>query len=184
MLCGIDEAGRGPCAGIMVVSGVILLKNIEGLRDSKKLSPKRREILANEIKKKSLYKIVKITPRMIDKYGLSYCIKYALEKITSSLNANEYIFDGNLNYGLAHIKTLIKGDDKIDAISAASILAKETRDKVMIKLSTIDKYKIYDFDKHKGYATKKHIDAIRKYGLSNLHRKSYKLKLGTTEALF
>ena len=172
-ICGIDESGRGPIAGPLVIVGCSLFKDIKGLKDSKKLSPKKREELYEEIIDNSIYHIEIIFPEMIDKKGLSYSIKYGLEKVIENIKAKRYLFDGNTNFGIKKIEPIIKGDEKIKEISAASILAKVRRDKFM---TYIDIAYPYSFKKHKGYATKEHIEEIKKYGLSSIHRKSYKLK--------
>jgi len=174
MICGIDEAGRGPIAGDLVFAGVILNKDIEGLNDSKKLTPKKREILYEEIIKNSNYFIVKHSAKEIDEFGLSYCIKRSLEEIIKNLKATEYIFDGNSTFGIKNIKAIIKADEKIKEVSAASIIAKVTRDRSMIELDKI--YPQYEFKKHKGYITKKHIELIKEYGYCDIHRRSYKVK--------
>ena len=172
-ICGIDEAGRGPMAGPLVMAGVVLKENIEGLNDSKKLTPKKREALFDEIIDKSIYKIVEVDNKTIDEKGLSFAIKFCLNEIISSLPAERYIFDGNSKFGF-DIETMIKGDSKVAEISAASILAKVTRDRYMIDISK--NYPEYGFEKHKGYITKAHIEAVKKYGYSDIHRKSYKIK--------
>ena len=172
-ICGIDEAGRGPIAGPLVVVGCILKKDIKGLNDSKQLTPKKRELLFEEIKKNAIYHIVWKWPKEIDKKGLSVVIQESLIEIKEKLKAKEYIFDGNSSFGVSGIKTLVKGDLLIKEISAASILAKVSRDRYMIE---IDKKYPYNFKKHKGYITKEHIEEIREFGYSDIHRKSYKLK--------
>ena len=181
-ICGIDEAGRGPIAGPLVVAGCILSKKCkvkskkwyEMLRDSKKLSTKKREELFEIIKENSIYHIVFVDNKTIDKNGLSFAIKSALLEIKNTLTAKKYLFDGNSNFGVEGIETIIKGDSKIKEISAASILAKVSRDKYMLEIA--DNYPDYNFKKHKGYITKEHIEEIKKYGFSEIHRKSYKLK--------
>jgi ribonuclease HII len=173
-ICGIDEAGRGPIAGPLVMAGCILLKEIDGLTDSKKLSEKKREELFEIIKENSFYHIVFIDNETIDKKGLSFAIKYGLKEIKNRLKAKKYLFDGNSNFGVNGIETIIKGDLKIKEISAASILAKVSRDRFMIEIDK--KYPEYNFKKHKGYITKEHIELIKKFGFCKIHRKSYKLK--------
>ena len=173
-ICGIDEAGRGPIAGPLVIAGCILLKDIKGLTDSKKLSEKKREELFEIIKENSFYHIVFIDNETIDKKGLSFAIKYGLNEIKEKLKAKKYLFDGNSNFGVKGIETIIKGDLKIKEISAASILAKVSRDRFMIEIDK--KYPEYNFKKHKGYITKEHIELIKKFGFCEIHRKSYKLK--------
>jgi len=182
VICGIDEAGRGPIAGPLVMAGVVLKENIDGLRDSKKLTHKKREELFDIIKQKSIYKIVEISNDIIDEKGLSFAIKSSLEIIVNSIQADKYIFDGNSKFGVEILETMIKGDDKVSEISAASILAKVTRDRFMIDMAK--KYPNYDFAKHKGYITKQHIEEIKKFGYSNIHRKSYKLKALNQRSLF
>ena len=189
-ICGIDEAGRGPIAGPLVVAGCIfkfqvpssefqvtdpeLYKWFNMLTDSKKLSTKKREELFEIIKENSIYHIVFVDNKTIDKNGLSFAIKSALLEIKNTLTAKKYLFDGNSNFGVEGIETIIKGDSKIKEISAASILAKVSRDKYMLEIA--DNYPMYNFKKHKGYITKEHIEEIKKYGFSEIHRKSYKLK--------
>ncbi|SFV52981.1 Ribonuclease HII [hydrothermal vent metagenome] len=174
MLCGIDEAGRGPIAGDLVVAGCILLEKIEGLGDSKSLSAKKREQLFEVITQKSNYHIVKHSAQQIDKLGLSVCIKNSLEEIMQTLKATRYLFDGNSTFGVSNLETMIKADAKVAEVSAASILAKVTRDRSMIEAAKI--YPEYEFDKHKGYITKRHVELIQKYGYCDIHRKSYKVK--------
>jgi len=181
-ICGIDEAGRGPIAGPLVMAGVILRKNIEGLNDSKKLTEKKREILFDEIIKNSEYKIVEIDNKTIDEKGLSFAIKYCLNEIINFLNADKYIFDGNSKFGVDILETMIKGDSKVAEISAASILAKVTRDRFMKSIA--NEYPNYSFAKHKGYITKQHIEEIKEFGYSDIHRKSYKLKALNQRSLF
>ena len=179
-ICGIDEAGRGPIAGPLVFAGVIFKKDIQKntwfdmLTDSKKLSFKKREELFEKIKTNSYYHIVFKSNQEIDKKGLSNCIKESLLEIKSILKAKQYLFDGNSNFGINGINTIIKGDLKIKEISAASILAKVSRDRYMIEISK--KYPEYKFEKHKGYITKEHKLLIEKYGFCEIHRKSFKLK--------
>ncbi len=176
-ICGIDEAGRGPIAGPMVYAGVIFKnkdKWIDKLNDSKKLTPKKREELFDIIKENSIYHIVFKSNNEIDEKGLSKCIKESLIEIKTQIKTKKYIFDGNSKFGVEGIETIIKGDSKIKEISAASILAKVSRDRFMVEISK--KYPEYNFAKHKGYITKEHIELIKKYGFCDIHRKSYKLK--------
>jgi len=173
-LCGIDEAGRGPLAGPMVIAGVKLLDDIDGLNDSKKLSEKKREFLYDKIVSNSIYHIVIVSNEQIDQLGLSLCLKNSINQIIQNIDAKRYLMDGNTSFGIDILEHLIKADQTIQEVSAASILAKVTRDRYMKKVATL--YPQYNFDKHKGYGTKAHIEAIKKYGLSNLHRRSYKIK--------
>jgi ribonuclease HII len=176
ILCGIDEAGRGPIAGDLVVAGCIFDENtqIEGLNDSKKISEKRRAELFEEILPKSLNHIVVISPKEIDEEGISNCMRRALEEIKSTLKAEEYLFDGNTTFGVTGLETMVKADGKVAEVSAASILAKVTHDVNIIR--DAKKYPEYEFEKHKGYGTKAHVEMIKKYGYCPIHRRSFKLK--------
>jgi ribonuclease HII len=174
-LCGIDEAGRGPLAGDLVMAGCILHSKISGLNDSKKLSEKKREALYEKIvASDALYHIVKFPAHMIDEKGISLCLKEGLKEIMSQLQADVYLFDGNTNFGIKNLENMIKADGKIPEVSAASILAKVTHDRDILKLAKT--YPEYQLQKHKGYGTKLHIEMIKKYGYSPIHRKSYKVK--------
>jgi ribonuclease HII len=176
MLCGIDEAGRGPIAGDLVVAGCIFKEeiSIEGLNDSKKISEKKRYILFDEIIQKTKYHIVVISPSKIDEKGLSFCMTQALQEIKESLITDEYLFDGNTTFGVSDLETMVKADGKVAEVSAASILAKVTHDRNIIR--DAKKYPEYGFEKHKGYGTKFHVEMIKKHGYSPIHRRSFKLK--------
>ena len=174
-LCGIDEAGRGPLAGDLVMAGCILREPIDGLNDSKKLSEKKRELLYDAIvNSHAEYYIVKFTAAQIDEKGISQCLATGLREIQQNLTATTYLFDGNSTFGVENIETLIKADGKIPQVSAASILAKVTHDRDILELAK--QYPEYQLEKHKGYGTKLHVDMIKKYGYSPIHRKSYKIK--------
>lgn len=173
-LCGIDEAGRGPLAGDLVMAGVILTHPIEGLMDSKVLSEKKREALYPQIIKNSLYHIISFSPQQIDKEGLRICLGQGLESIQKHLKAELYLFDGNQTFGILGINTMVKADGKIPEVSAASILAKVTHDRAIIEASK--RYPLYGFEKHKGYGTKAHIESIKEHGFCELHRRSFKVK--------
>lgn len=189
-LCGIDEAGRGPLAGPLVVAGVILLKEIVGLNDSKVLSEKKREKLFDEIIEKSKYHIVFSSAEMIDEKGISFCLKSSILEIMENLKefSNSFLMDGNTNFGIQTLQKEIKADAKYAQVSAASILAKVSRDRFMDEISPL--YPKYDFHKHKGYGTKAHIETIKKFGRSDIHRHTFKLKalgeveLGVQKSLF
>jgi ribonuclease HII len=175
ILCGIDEAGRGPIAGDLVMAGCILRESIDGLNDSKKLTEKRREILYEKIiASNALYHIVKFSAQDIDNNGISHCLREGLREILENLSADEYLFDGNTTFGIKNLQTMIKADGKIPEVSAASILAKVTHDRDILELAK--EYPEYQLEKHKGYGTKLHIEMIKKYGYSPIHRKSYKIK--------
>ncbi|MDD2508520.1 MAG: ribonuclease HII [Aliarcobacter skirrowii] len=176
MFCGIDEAGRGPLAGPLVVAGVILLEDIQNLADSKVLSEKKREKLFDEIKQKSKYHIVFKNAKQIDDLGISFCIKESILEIMKTLqnDASSFLMDGNTNFGIENLQKEIKADAKYKEVSAASILAKVSRDRFMDSIS--ENYPEYNFKKHKGYGTKAHVDAIKEFGRSDIHRFSFKLK--------
>ena len=176
-LCGIDEAGRGPFAGPLVVAGVVFknefYKNIK-LDDSKKLTDKKRENLFDTIKENSFNHIVFKSNKEIDKFGLSLCLKESLQEIMKNIKAKQYLMDGNTTFGVENLSFLVKADAKINEVSAASILAKVTRDRYMIKMALL--YPQYSFEKHKGYGTKIHTEAIIKYGFCEIHRRTFKIK--------
>lgn len=175
-LCGIDEAGRGPLAGPLVVAGVILIEDIVGLNDSKVLSEKKRELLFDEIIEKSKYHIVFKSAKEIDDFGISSCLKSSILEIIDNLKefSDYFLMDGNTNFGIQILQKEIKADAKYAQVSAASILAKVSRDRFMVEISK--DFKEFDFEKHKGYGTKAHIEAIKKFGRSPIHRTSYKIK--------
>lgn len=175
VLCGIDEAGRGPLAGDLVMAGVVLVNPIEGLMDSKKISEKKREALYPLIIENSKYHIVSFSPKEIDKLGLSACLSKGLESILKNLEAEVYLFDGNQTFGVLGINTMVKADAKVAEVSAASILAKVTHDRAIIK--DAKRYPEYGFEKHKGYGTKSHIKAIKEFGYCDIHRRSFKIKI-------
>jgi ribonuclease HII len=173
-LCGIDEAGRGPLAGPLCFAGCILTKEIKGLGDSKKLTEAKREALFDELLQGSIYHIVWHSAKEIDELGLSACIKRSLTEIKSTICAERYLFDGNSRFGVDGLETMVKADAQVQEVMAASILAKVSRDRLMVELDA--KYPNYGFASHKGYGTAAHIEAIRRYGLGELHRESFKPK--------
>jgi len=176
MLCGIDEAGRGPIAGDLVVAGCIFYTDtkIDGLNDSKKISEKRRYELFEEIIPNTINHVVVISPQDIDEKGISKCMTRALEEIMSMLNADEYLFDGNTTFGVKNLNTMVKADGKVAEVSAASILAKVVHDLNIIRDAEV--YPEYGFERHKGYGTKLHVEMIKKHGYCPIHRRSFKLK--------
>ena len=173
-LCGIEEAGRGPIAGDLVMAGCILNVAVDGLNDSKKLSEKKRESLYELIVPNAEFHIVKFSAQEIDENGISLCLASGLREIMSTLDADEYLFDGNTTFGVEGLETMVKADGKVAEVSAASILAKVTHDRDILKEAK--KYPQYQFEKHKGYGTKLHVEMIKKYGYCPIHRRSYKLK--------
>ena len=176
MLCGIDEAGRGPIAGPLCVAGVIFKNSVKNLDDSKKLSEKKREELFEKIKENSHYHIVFKSAKEIDKKGISCCLKESILEIMENLKdkCDEFLMDGNTSFGITKLKHKIKADATVKEVSAASILAKVSRDRYMNKISV--NYEKYNFTKHKGYGTKEHIQEIKLYGRSIEHRFTFKLK--------
>ena len=183
MLCGIDEAGRGPIAGDLVVAGCIFYSDtkIDGLNDSKKISEKRRYELFEEIIPNTINHVVVIKPYELDAKGISVCMKEALTEIKFTLSASDYLFDGNTSFGVDGLETMVKADGKVAEVSAASILAKVVHDLNIIK--SAKEFPEYGFEKHKGYGTKLHIEMIKKYGHCEIHRKSFKVK-ALEETLF
>ncbi|EOG8473442.1 ribonuclease HII [Campylobacter jejuni] len=173
-LIGIDEAGRGALAGPMMMAACKLNKKLDGLCDSKKLSEKKREKLYEIIIKNSNYLILAFSSEQIDALGLSTCLKTGLKLIKKHFKAeNNFLYDGNTNLGINGIKTQIKADTSILQVSAASILAKVSKDRVMNFLAK--DFPCYEFEKNKAYGTKAHKEVIAKFGICKLHRKSFKL---------
>lgn len=176
-IVGIDEAGRGPLAGPVVAAAVILPQNvfIEKLNDSKKLSPKVREKLYTEIHKKAIsYGIGIIDENLIDKINILNATKLAMKKAIEVLSViPDMLFIDALTLNDVNIKqkAIEKGDSLSISIAAASILAKVTRDRIIEEMDEI--YPVYGFAKHKGYGTKEHIEAIKKYGPCPIHRKTF-----------
>lgn len=173
-LIGIDEAGRGALAGPMMMAACKLDKKIDGLCDSKKLSEKRREELYEIIIKNSSYLILAFFNEQIDELGLSACLKRGLKLIKRHFKTeNNFLYDGNTNFGVEGIKTQIKADTNMPQVSAASILAKVSKDRAMNFLAK--EFPHYEFEKNKAYGTKTHKELIAKFGICKLHRKSFKL---------
>ena len=182
-ILGIDEVGRGPWAGPLVVGACVLKEPIEGLTDSKKLSPKRREILAAEIHEKAFCGLGWVSAEELDKIGLSMSLrracKLAVKEIQESgANFSEIMIDGTINFLSAtplapYVQVLPKADFLIPEVSAASIIAKVARDNYMTEV-VAKKYPEYGFEKHVGYGTALHKAAIEKYGVCSEHRRSFK----------
>jgi ribonuclease HII len=176
-IAGIDEAGRGPLAGPVVASAVIFAKNvlIEGVTDSKKLSEKKREELFHFIHEKALaVGIGIVSHEVIDRINILQASFLAMNKAIEQLKLKpeQLLVDGNFfRHELFPVENIIKGDALSHSIAAASIIAKVTRDELMKELH--DVYPQYGFNKHKGYGTKAHIDAIRQHGYSPIHRRSF-----------
>ena len=172
-ICGIDEAGRGALAGPLAVAACVLKCEIVGVNDSKKLTAKRREELFAQIVGNSEFLIAYFSNEQIDKLGLSECLRRALRLFKAHFADCELLYDGNANYGTG-VKTMIGADGKVTQVSAASILAKVSRDALMRAWDGV--YEGYGFAAHKGYGTKAHVDTIARLGDSPLQRKSFVLK--------
>lgn len=184
-ILGIDEVGRGPLAGPLVIGAVILPEQyqpwFDELKDSKKLTRKKRETLNTIILAESITGLGWVSAAELDQLGISSSLQLATRravKQVQSLHApfSQIIIDGNINFLKStpleeYTSTLIKADAKIPAVSAASIIAKVARDNYMINLH--NKYPSYHFNQHVGYGTKTHVQAIYKYGLTPEHRKSF-----------
>jgi|TARA_B100000780_G_scaffold72072_1_gene48248 ribonuclease HII len=177
---GCDEAGRGCLAGPVVASAVILPKGliIEGLNDSKKLTSNKREYLSKLIKESALaWGIGTVSSKEIDKINILNASFLAMHRALDKLNKDFKLIlvDGPYfnKYKTKNHICIIKGDGKIDSIAAASIIAKDHRDKLMISLG--DRFKEYKWQKNKGYPTREHREALKKHGTTNFHRKSFKL---------
>ena len=177
-ICGIDEAGRGPLAGPVVVAGVIMPQDsmIEGVNDSKKVSEKKREKLYDIIIEEAIsYSVAIIGQDMIDEINILNATKQGVTNVVEKLEVKPDLIVVD---ALTHIDTkgipydsIIKGDAKCYNIAAASIIAKVTRDRIMRQWDEI--YPQYGFAQHKGYGTAKHIAVIKQYGLCSIHRKSF-----------
>ncbi len=177
-ICGIDEAGRGPLAGPVVVASVIMPKDsmIEGVNDSKKVSEKKREKLYDLILEEAIaYSVSVIGQDVIDEINILNATKKGVTEVVEGLKEKPDLI---LVDALTHINTkgipydsIIKGDAKCYSIAAASIIAKVTRDRIMRQWDEV--YPQYGFIAHKGYGTAKHIQAIKEYGLCPLHRRSF-----------
>lgn len=181
ILCGVDEAGRGPLAGDVYAAAVILdpMNPIEGINDSKKLTEKKREFLFEEICSKAIsYSIAVATVEEIEKINILNAAMLAMKRAVEGLNIvpSYVLVDGNKLPDISIMaETVVKGDANSASIAAASILAKVARDRNLIELDKI--YPEYGFSKHKGYGTKAHYEALMKYGPSPVHRMSFLKKL-------
>ncbi|MBQ7204113.1 MAG: ribonuclease HII [Eubacterium sp.] len=177
LVCGVDEAGRGPLAGPVFAAAVILPKGhiVEGVNDSKKLSEKKREMLFDKIKEEALaYSIASASEKEIDELNILQATYLAMQRAIEGLEpkADFAMIDGNRIPPLdIPAEFVIKGDAKSASIACASILAKVSRDRYMLKMA--EKYPEYQFEKHKGYGTKLHYEMLDKYGESEIHRKTF-----------
>lgn len=174
----MDEAGRGPLAGPVVVCACCLLTKIDGLRDSKKLTPKRRQELACRIIRESIVEVSVISAKTIDRINIFQAtmlgMRFAVERLSKRVVVSRVLIDGNkAPQGLENIATaIIRGDDKMEEIMAASIVAKTLRDHIMVGYGA--SMPGYDFEIHKGYGTRKHLQSIERLGVTRIHRRSYK----------
>ncbi len=190
-IVGIDEVGRGPLAGPVAVGAVAidsavynsrLKKEFKGIRDSKKLSEKKREEWFKKIKLAQMRGDIKFSvsftaPAVIDKKGIVFSIQSSLNKSLSNLKIKperaEIFLDGGLKAPKEYKNqnTVIHGDDLVQIISIASVVAKVTRDRLMVRFAK--KFSQYGFERHRGYGTKAHYSAIKKYGITKIHRRSF-----------
>lgn len=182
IICGIDEAGRGPLAGDVYAAAVIFDDDtvIEGINDSKKLSEKKREKLFDEIiSKAKAYCIATASVREIEELNILNAAMLAMKRAYEGLgtDADIALIDGNKTPDLpCKAEAVVKGDATSQSIAAASILAKVARDRYMLELD--EKYPEYQFSKHKGYGTKLHYEMLKKHGISEVHRPSFLKNLG------
>ena len=178
VIAGVDEVGRGPLIGAVVAAAVVLPENhgIIGLADSKKLSAKRRERLAEEIRDVAVdWAITEASHLEIDEINILHASMLAMKRAVEQLNCpiDKVLVDGNRLPDLSlPAEAIIKGDSKIEAISAASIIAKVARDQMMLELH--QQHPEYGFDRHKGYPTKLHFEMLKKYGVLEQHRRSFR----------
>lgn len=177
VICGCDEAGRGPLAGPVVAAAVVLPIGlvIEGLNDSKKISEKKREKLFEIIKSEAVaYSISSASVEEIGEYNILGASLLAMKRAVAGLSvkADLALIDGNIARGFdIDAVPVVKGDSLSPSIAAASILAKVTRDRMLVEYDK--EYPEYNFKKHKGYPTKEHMDNIRKYGVLPIHRRDF-----------
>lgn len=177
VVCGIDEAGRGPLAGPVFAAAVVLPMGCEipGLNDSKKLSEKKREELFDIITEKAIaYSVASSSEKEIDEINILQATFLAMRRAFDGLaiKPDMALIDGNKAPGLdVAEQTLVKGDAKSMSIAAASILAKVSRDRYMLEMAKL--YPDYEFERHKGYGTKLHYEKIAEYGVSDIHRRTF-----------
>ena len=181
LLCGVDEAGRGPLAGSVCAAAVILPRGLEipGLNDSKKLSEKKREALYDVIISSAMaYGIAFAEVEEIERLNILSATFLAMNRAIAQLSVKPALalIDGNRNTGIEMpSRCIVKGDSRCADIAAASILAKVTRDRYMIKMAEV--YPQYGFERHKGYGTRQHYAALREHGASPIHRMSFLRKM-------
>lgn len=179
LIAGVDEVGRGPLAGPVVCAAVIMPLGLDelivGVDDSKKLSAKKREELAEEIKKRAVcYSIIEIDEKTIDEINILQATRLGMKRAVEELATTPHIVltDGNMTIDIEHKqKSIIKGDALSYTIGCASILAKVYRDNLMDEFAK--EYPYYAFEQNKGYGTKAHIDGIKEFGLCPIHRRTF-----------
>lgn len=178
LICGVDEAGRGPLAGPVYAAAVILPGDaeIEGLNDSKKLTEKKREELFDEITARAVaYQICAVDEKTIDEINILQATLLAMRRCVLGLavRPQAVYIDGNRMPDLGSLKAecVVSGDAKSASIAAASILAKVSRDRYMVRMA--ERYPQYQFERHKGYGTKLHYQMLEQYGISPIHRRSF-----------
>jgi ribonuclease HII len=174
---GIDEVGRGCWAGPVVSGAVILSDMIDGLKDSKKLSSKKRTDLSNSIQESAIaFGLGWVSPSELDHIGLTEAVRLSMYRALAKIEAecDEIIIDGSYNFMSDNPKAvcIIKADDSVPCVSAASILAKVARDDYMTEQAKL--YPDYGFESHVGYGTKRHLENLQKFGICKIHRLSYK----------
>ena len=180
-VCGVDEAGAGPLAGPVYAAAVILPRGLTlpYLNDSKKVTPRRREILFDQIREQAIaYAVAWADEKEIDEINILNARMLAMDRAIKMLNpaADFALIDGNRNQGIElQNEMVVHGDARSASIAAASILAKVSRDRFMVELA--EQYPQYAFEKHKGYPTKLHYERLRQYGPSPVHRKTFLKKL-------
>jgi ribonuclease HII len=182
-IAGADEVGKGTLSSSVVCASVTLPYNhkIKGIKDSKKLTPKSREELAQEIHEQAIeVQIAEMSSSEIDQFGMGFCVRNCIKKTISALRVKpsivivdgDYIFSGSVELPYPYI-SIVKGDNNSENIAAASIVAKVYRDNILIQQA--EQYPEYGFERHKGYGTKEHIEALMKYGPTPLHRMSFSI---------
>jgi ribonuclease HII len=176
IICGLDEVGRGPWAGPLVVCALILKSHFvfKGLKDSKQLSPLKREEVFQRLQKYAFFAIGMAEVEEIDRLGLTKATNLAYLRALENLpiKPDYLLIDGRDKMKLPYpYRTIIKGDEKVKLIACASIVAKVTRDRLMVELAV--RYPEYGFELHKGYGTERHQAALRTHGICEIHRKSF-----------
>ncbi|HJD55983.1 MAG TPA: ribonuclease HII [Rickettsia endosymbiont of Pyrocoelia pectoralis] len=178
IIAGVDEVGRGPLAGPVVASSVIIDQNniIPGIKDSKKLSKKKRELLYEQITSNYIWSVSIVSHTEIDEINILQATKKACELAVSKLSTVPQIIlvDGNMKFNDKRFVSIVNGDNLSLSIAAASIVAKVTRDRLMLELG--NEFPHYLWHKNSGYGTKEHLDAIKTHGLSPYHRRSFNIR--------